>query len=84
MRDAGSGADLDILALGSRSDKTRLEGTTRVWGRGKVGEKVVLYVWMRSRASSRCCVWSSPTGTCVALSRHKYSDCTGERVGAHL
>ena len=29
-------------------------------------EKSLLNFWAMSRVSSRCCFWSSPTGTCVA------------------
>ena len=36
-------------------------------GRGNNGLKVRLNVSAISRASSMCCFWSSPTGTCVAL-----------------
>lgn len=73
IRDEGLGADLDILALGSRSERMRLDGTIRVSGIGKMGdvegdgEKVRLNVSARVRHSSRCCDWSSPTGTMVDL-----------------
>lgn len=44
-----------------------MEGTIRVRGRGKMGEKVRLKVSARVRESSKCCDWSSPTGTMVDL-----------------
>lgn len=70
IRDAGFGADFDIFWVGSRRDKMRLDSTMDVFGKGNKGEegvKVRLKVMARSRTSSRCCVWSSPTGTLVAL-----------------
>ena len=42
IRDAGFGADLDIFALGSRSDKIRLEGTV-----SSVSSVTISPVWVR-------------------------------------
>mgnify|MGYP005985688309 CR=1 FL=1 len=37
------------------------------WGMGKVSPKRLLTILAKSCVSSIFCVWSSPTGTCVAL-----------------
>ena len=38
-----------------------------VSGKKSGAAKSLLNFWAMSRVSSRCCFWSSPTGTCVAL-----------------
>ena len=70
MRDWSEGSDLDILAAPSRRDMTRVAGPwIRGSGRGKKpgALKSLLNLPAMSRVSSRCCFWSSPTGTSVAL-----------------
>ncbi len=52
-------------------------------GRGKRGLNVLLKIPAISRASSRCCFWSSPTGTCVALWEKSERDRV-RRIWPHL
>ena len=67
MRLAGSGSDLDILAAGSWSDMIRAPVLGMIGsGRGNSSPKRALKRSARSRVSSRCCFWSSPTGTASA------------------
>ncbi len=68
MRLMSDGSDFDILAVPSRSDMIRAAAGGMI-GSGKVNSstaKSVLNLVAMSRASSRCCFWSSPTGTWVA------------------
>ena len=62
------GSDFDILESGDCKDITRAPALG-INGSGivKVGEKALLNFWARSRVSSICCFWSSPTGTRSAL-----------------
>ncbi len=69
IREYSEGSDLLIFAVPSRSDMTRVAGP-KISGSGignKSTPKSPLNFWAMSRANSRCCFWSSPTGTCVAL-----------------
>ena len=78
MRDISDGSDLLILFWPLRKDITRVAGP---WmsgsgcGKNKPSSipvaiiaslKSTLNFWAMSRESSRCCFWSSPTGTWVA------------------
>jgi len=67
MIPAGDDADLDIFAVGScRSVIFAVSRTMYGAGTVKVGPKRVLNRCARSRVSSRCWRWSSPTGTASA------------------
>jgi hypothetical protein len=71
-------SDFDIFLVPSRSDMTRVAGPVIIGsGRGKSrpsakpwlrieSPKSLLNFCAMSRDSSRCCFWSSPTGTWVA------------------
>ena len=70
MRLWSEGSDLLILAEPSRRDITRVAGpwiTGSGCGKKPGAPKSVLNLAAMSRVSSRCCFWSSPTGTSVAL-----------------
>ncbi len=64
---AGEDDDLDILAVGS-CRSVILAVSRMMYGAGTVNvlPYCVLKRWARSRVSSRCCRWSSPTGTASA------------------
>ena len=69
MRLMSEGSDLLIFLAPSRSDMTRVASPKMS---GSVSGKTstptsLLNFWAMSRVSSRCCFWSSPTGTWVAL-----------------
>ena len=69
IRDCSDGSDLDIFLVPSRSDMTRV-ASPRIIGSGSGNSSTAkrrLNEPAMSRASSRCCFWSSPTGTWVAL-----------------
>ena len=63
----GDDADLDIFAVGSCRSVT-FAVPLMMYGLGtvNVSPNVVLNRWARSRVSSRCWRWSSPTGTASA------------------
>ncbi len=63
----GDEADLDILAVGS-CRSVILAVPLMMYGSGtvNVSPNGVLNRWARSRVSSRCWRWSSPTGTSSA------------------
>ena len=64
MMPFGDDADLDIFAVGScRSVIFAVSRTMYAEGTVKVGANRVLNRCARSRVSSRCWRWSSPTGT---------------------
>ena len=63
-------SDLDIFLVPSRKLITRVAVpmiTGSGWGKKSGTPKSLLNLAAMSRASSRCCFWSSPTGTWVAL-----------------
>jgi hypothetical protein len=64
MMPFGEDADFDIFAVGScRSVIFAVSRTMYGDGTVNVGPYRVLNRCARSRVSSRCCRWSSPTGT---------------------
>ena len=64
---AGEEDDFDIFAVGScRSVIFAVSLTMCGAGTVKVGPNSELNRWARSRVSSRCWRWSSPTGTASA------------------
>ena len=67
MMPFGDEADLDIFAVGS-CRSVIFAVSLRMYGSGtvSVGPERVLKRWARSRVSSRCWRWSSPTGTASA------------------
>ena len=67
IRDMSDGSDFDIFLVPSRSDITRVAAPPITGsGRGKKSTpKSLLNFAAMSRVSSRCCFWSSPTGTWV-------------------
>ncbi len=70
IRLRSDGSDFDIFLEPSRNDITRVASPSISGsGRGKKSgaPKSRLNLAAMSRASSRCCFWSSPTGTAVAL-----------------
>ena len=67
MMPFGDDADFDIFAVGScRSVIFAVSLTMYGSGTVNVGPNVVLNRCARSRVSSRCWRWSSPTGTASA------------------
>ena len=63
-------SDFDIFFVPSRSDMMRVAGPCVIgsgMGKKSATPKSLLNLMAMSRVSSRCCFWSSPTGTCVAL-----------------
>ena len=78
MRDMSEGSDFDIFLVPSRRLMTRVAGpmiTGSGCGKNRpsskpaalmASPKSLLNFWAMSRVSSRCCFWSSPTGTWVA------------------
>ena len=70
MRDWSDGSDLLIFLVPSRRLMTRVASpkiSGSVSGKKSGAPKSLLNFWAMSRVSSRCCFWSSPTGTWVAL-----------------
>ena len=70
MRDWSEGSDLLIFLVPSRRLITRVAApkiSGSVTGKKSGALKSLLNLMAMSRVSSRCCFWSSPTGTCVAL-----------------
>ena len=69
MREKSDSSDFDIFFVPSRKLITRVPGPVITGsGNGKKSgaEKSRLNFCAMSRESSRCCFWSSPTGTWVA------------------
>ncbi len=66
MRDISLASDLDIFFVPSLRLIMRMAApsVTRGSGRGKHGDPTALLKDVAmERASSKCCLWSSPTGT---------------------
>jgi len=59
--------DLDILRVGSFNAMIRGALVILGWGSGNVGPNWLLKRRAKTRVTSRCCNWSSPTGTVSAL-----------------
>ena len=61
------GSDLDIFLLGSARDMIRVPTEPNcALGMTKTSPNRLLNRWTRSRVNSKCCTWSSPTGTICA------------------